>query len=99
MAIKPPPLKRSDKLKKGEWHPLSWNDFEIDQLPPYPDMDELQKVYDELRTYPPLVTSWEVGALKKKLAEVAAGNAFLLQGGDCAETFDGCNAPKVVNLL
>lgn len=99
MTIKQPPLKRSEKLKKGEWHPLSWNDFEIEQLPRYPDQDELQKTYDELRTYPPLTTSWEIEALKSKLSEVAAGNAFLLQGGDCAETFEACNASKIVNQL
>ncbi|MEX1011664.1 MAG: 3-deoxy-7-phosphoheptulonate synthase class II [Balneolaceae bacterium] len=99
MTTKHPPLKRSEKLKDGEWHPLSWNHFEVDQLPQYPDMEELQKVYDELRGYPPLITSWEVEALKTKLAEVEKGNGFLLQGGDCAETFDACNAPKIVNLL
>jgi 3-deoxy-7-phosphoheptulonate synthase len=99
MATKLTPLKRSEKLEKNEWHPLSWNDFEVNQLPPYPDIDNLQDVYDRLRTLPPLITSWEIEALKQKLADVAAGNAFLLQGGDCAETFDGCNAPKIVNHL
>ncbi len=99
MAIKLPPLKKSSKFNQGEWHPLSWIDHEINQLPPYPDVNELQKVYDELRFLPPLITSWEIEALKQKLAEVSAGNAFLLQGGDCAETFNACNAPKIVNLL
>ncbi|MEX1063426.1 MAG: 3-deoxy-7-phosphoheptulonate synthase class II [Balneolaceae bacterium] len=92
-------LKRSKKFKKGEWHPLSWNDLEVNQLPAYPDAHQLQRVYDELRLLPPLITSWEIEALKGKLADVSAGNAFLLQGGDCAETFDACNAPKIVNLL
>ncbi len=99
MATKLPPLRVSRKFEKNEWHPLSWNDREVNQLPTYPDNNELQQVYDQLRTLPPLTTSWEVLALKKKLAEVAEGNAILLQGGDCAETFDACNAPKIVNQL
>ncbi|NGP75558.1 3-deoxy-7-phosphoheptulonate synthase class II [Balneolaceae bacterium YR4-1] len=82
-----------------DWSPVSWKDFPIKQLPDYPNQEELEKVYKELSEYPPLITSWEVAALKKKLADVAAGKSFLLQGGDCAESFDDCKAPKVVNLL
>ena len=48
---------------------------------------------------PPLVTPWEIEALKSDLAEVAAGRKFLLQGGDCAESFDDCNAPAIVNRI
>lgn len=99
MAIKSIPIKRSKRLNVNEWHPLSWNDRDVNQMPPYPDAEKLQQVYDRLRSLPPLTTSWEVEALKSKLASVARGEAFLLQGGDCAETFDGCNAPKIVNLL
>src|SRR5690625_2804300 len=98
MAIKATSLRHSNKFKKGEWHPLSWNDRNVKQLPTYPDTEKLQRVYDELRELPPLITSWEIETLKSKLADVAAGNAFLLQGGDCAETFDACRAPKMVNL-
>jgi 3-deoxy-7-phosphoheptulonate synthase len=82
-----------------DWSPTSWKEFHVKQLPTYPDQEELEAVYQELSDYPPLITSWEVAALKKKLAEVAAGKGFLLQGGDCAESFDDCKAPKVVNLL
>lgn len=81
------------------WSPVSWKDFPIKQLPDYPDQKELEEVYKELSEYPPLITSWEVAALKKKLADVGAGKSFLLQGGDCAESFEDCKAPKVVNLL
>lgn len=81
------------------WSPVSWKEFPIKQLPDYPDQEELEEVYKELSEYPPLITSWEVAALKKKLADVGAGKSFLLQGGDCAESFDDCKAPKVVNLL
>jgi len=82
-----------------DWSPVSWKEFPIKQLPDYPDQEELEEVYKELSEYPPLITSWEVAALKKKLADVAAGKSFLLQGGDCAESFDDCKSPKVVNLL
>lgn len=90
----------SPKVANPEnWSPVSWKEFPVKQLPSYPDQDELEQIYEELRSYPPLTTSWEVEALKSKLANVAAGKSFLLQGGDCAETFADCNAPKVVNLL
>lgn len=82
-----------------DWAPDSWKSFPIKQLPTYPDPDELEAVYKELSSYPPLITSWEVKALKEKLADVAAGKSFLLQGGDCAEGFADCKSPKIVNLL
>jgi 3-deoxy-7-phosphoheptulonate synthase len=85
--------------KPKNWSPLSWQDYPVNQLPEYPDQDKLSAVYEELRSYPPLITSWEVEALKKKLADVSNGKGFLLQGGDCAESFADCRAPKIVNLL
>lgn len=89
----------SEVANPKDWSPVSWKKFPIKQLPDYPDQKKLDEVYEELRSYPPLITSWEVEALKRKLADVAAGKSFLLQGGDCAETFADCNAPKVVNLM
>lgn len=82
-----------------DWSPLSWKNFPVKQLPTYPDEAELEQVYQELRGNPPLITSWEVEALKKKLADVGAGKKFLLQGGDCAESFADCKSDKIVNLL
>jgi 3-deoxy-7-phosphoheptulonate synthase len=82
-----------------KWSPDSWKGFEANQLPDYPNPDTLQTVCDDLHQLPPLVISWEIEALKQKLAEVAAGNRFLLQGGDCAESFADCQSPKMVNLL
>lgn len=82
-----------------DWSPTSWKEFPIKQLPTYPDKAELERVYQQLQNNPPLITSWEVQALKDKLAEVASGEGFLLQGGDCAESFDGCESAKIVNLL
>ena len=86
-------------IKDGEWNPLTWNSKGIEQLPEYPDTGKLQDSYNELKSLPPLITSWEIEALKEKLAHAADGNAFLLQGGDCAETFDSCNSVKLVNTL
>lgn len=82
-----------------DWSPTSWKDFPIKQLPTYPDEAELERVYQQLQNNPPLITSWEIQALKDKLADIAAGEGFLLQGGDCAESFAGCESPKIVNLL
>lgn len=86
-------------VKQADWSPESWRSLPISQLPDYPDTDQLEKAYRELRTYPPLVTSWEIDSLKKKLASAARGEMFLLQGGDCAETFDHCNDGHIVKLL
>ncbi|HEY9267098.1 MAG TPA: 3-deoxy-7-phosphoheptulonate synthase, partial [Mycobacterium sp.] len=57
------------------------------QQPTYADVDEVADVVRQLRRLPPLVFAGECDELRGKLAEVAAGHAFLLQGGDCAETF------------
>src|SRR5690625_1404097 len=81
-------------FENEEWHPLTWNKKEITQLPLYPDTRELQKSYNELSKLPPLITSWEIEALKAKLADVAAGDAFLLQGGDCTHTIKDFTPPK-----
>ena len=88
-----------DQELSQNWNPVSWKEQPVKQLPEYPDTEELDRIYEQLRSLPPLITSWEVNALKNKLAEVAAGNGFLLQGGDCAEAFSDCKAPKIVNLL
>ncbi|WP_428235053.1 class II 3-deoxy-7-phosphoheptulonate synthase [Gracilimonas sp.] len=81
------------------WSPTSWKDKPVKQLPEYPDQERLDKSFETLKSLPPLVTSWEIEALKDKLANVAAGKAFLLQGGDCAESFDATKAPKIVNMV
>ncbi|PHP66719.1 3-deoxy-7-phosphoheptulonate synthase class II [Zhengella mangrovi] len=69
------------------WTPDSWRSKPILQVPDYPDPAALDEVEGRLRTYPPLVFAGEARALKKRLAAVAEGKAFLLQGGDCAESF------------
>ena len=69
------------------WTPDSWRAKPILQVPAYPDANVLDEVEARLRTYPPLVFAGEARALKKQLAEVCEGRSFLLQGGDCAESF------------
>lgn len=70
-----------------KWSPNSWREKPIQQVPAYPDDAVLKDVEGRLATFPPLVFAGEARKLKKQLAQVAAGNAFLLQGGDCAESF------------
>jgi 3-deoxy-7-phosphoheptulonate synthase len=70
-----------------KWTPQSWRDKPILQVPEYPDAAKLVEVEKTLRNYPPLVFAGEARNLKRHLAKVAVGEAFLLQGGDCAESF------------
>ncbi len=69
------------------WSPESWRARPIRQVPSYPDEAALAAIEDRLRTFPPLVFAGEARKLTRQLAEVAEGKAFLLQGGDCAESF------------
>jgi 3-deoxy-7-phosphoheptulonate synthase len=69
------------------------------QQPSYPDADEVARVLAELRRRPPLVFAGECDDLRGKLAEVASGRSFLLQGGDCAETFDTVTAANIRGKL
>ncbi|MCC9624241.1 3-deoxy-7-phosphoheptulonate synthase class II [Thalassospira sp. MA62] len=69
------------------WSIDSWRNLPIKQVPTYPDAQALKAVEQELGSYPPLVFAGEARALKEKLGQVAEGKAFLLQGGDCAESF------------
>ncbi|MBT5048370.1 MAG: 3-deoxy-7-phosphoheptulonate synthase class II [Rhodospirillaceae bacterium] len=71
----------------GKWTPASWRSKDIRQVPVYPDADALSAVEAQIRNYPPLVFAGEARRLRESLADVAAGRAFLMQGGDCAESF------------
>jgi 3-deoxy-7-phosphoheptulonate synthase len=77
----------------------SWRRLPAAQQPEWPDRDELKKVVAELEGLPPLVFAGECDSLKAHLAAVARGEAFVLQGGDCAETFAGATADDVRNKL
>ena len=71
-----------------KWTPSSWRNKPAKHIPTdYPDLDELREVEATLKGYPPLVFAGEARRLKKRLGEVAMGKAFLMQGGDCAESF------------
>ncbi len=71
----------------AKWAPDSWRGKPILQVPDYPDPEALKQVEETLSEYPPLVFAGEARRLKQHLAEVSEGRAFLLQGGDCAESF------------
>ena len=74
-------------VMKSAWSPASWRARPIEQVPDYPDRQALEAVEGRVATYPPLVFAGEARKLKQALAGVAAGRSYLLQGGDCAESF------------
>ncbi|MDF2179910.1 3-deoxy-7-phosphoheptulonate synthase class II [Aliiglaciecola sp. CAU 1673] len=78
-----------------QWQPDSWRSLPILQQPVYDDSEKLSSAEQRLAKYPPLVFAAETRALFKQLGEVAKGKGFLLQGGDCAESFAEFNAPKI----
>ena len=86
-------------VEQLNWTPASWQERTALQQPHYEDPAELNRALDELSHLPPLVTSWEVLALKQALAEAQDGRRFLLQGGDCAESFADCTSPIISNRL
>src|SRR5262250_3901058 len=77
------------------WTPESWRSKPVLQMPQYPDANALADVEAQLATFPPLVFAGEARNLKKALARVAVGEAFLLQGGDCAESFEDHSANNI----
>ena len=77
------------------WQPDSWRDRPILQVPEYPDREKLTMVENRLAAMPPLVFAGEAQSLKRRLGEVAEGRAFLLQGGDCAESFAEFSADNI----
>src|SRR5205085_4978348 len=79
--------RRGMRAMPERWTPESWRSKPIVQVPKYADGQALADVEKQLATFPPLVFAGEARHLKKELARVAAGEAFLLQGGDCAESF------------
>ena len=79
----------------GSWDKSSWRTKKRRQMPEYKDSEELNKVENSLKSLPPLVFAGEVRNLKKDLAKVESGQAFLLQGGDCAESFDEFSADLI----
>ncbi len=83
----------------AEWHPASWQTRTAAQQPTYPDEAAVSRCVAELSRLPPLVTSWEVEQLKTQIAQAQAGERFLLQGGDCAESFGDCESDRIARKL
>ncbi len=82
-----------------QWTPKSWRDFPIKQQPTYKDKELLKNVEDELSSYPPLIFAEEARTLKEQFAKASRGEAFLLQGGDCAESFKAFDANNIKSLF
>ena len=83
----------------NSWHPASWQARKATQQPTYEDPEALAKVVAELARLPPIVVSWEVENLRELLAAVQRGEGFLLQGGDCAESFVECESDRIAKQL
>jgi len=86
-------------VARSEWHPASWQSLSAAQQPTYPDKRALERAVSELSRLPPIVTSWEVDELRSQIAKAQQGDAFVLQGGDCAESFDECTSENIVAKL
>ena len=82
-----------------DWSLRSWREKEALQQPTYPDDAPLEEALEHVSALPPLVTSWEVENLKSELARAARGDQFLLQGGECAESFGDCRADAITSRL
>jgi len=82
-----------------QWSPDSWQKRPALQLPRYEDAAEVERVTKAVAALPPLVTAWEVDRLRTQLADAQAGNAFVMQGGDCSESFSDCNAATILGKL
>ncbi len=81
------------------WSPSSWQAHPAAQQPEWPDDAELDRALKTVATYPPLVFAGEARSLQTSLGHVAAGNAFLLQAGDCAESFEDFSADNIREKL
>ena len=83
----------------SSWSPSSWRDKQILQQPTYTDKELLKKVEGELASFPPLIFAEEVKTLRGNFEKVTNGEAFLLQGGDCAESFSDFNADNIRDMF
>ena len=81
------------------WTPNGWKTKPALQQPVYPDADALENVLEQLAALPPIVVSWEVDQLRHRLAAAQRGEAFVLQGGNCAETFAECESDFIASQL
>jgi 3-deoxy-7-phosphoheptulonate synthase len=84
---------------RGIWTPQSWQERQVKQQPTWPDAGALESSLKQVSSMPPLVFAGEARSLQAELAQVAAGNAFLLQAGDCAESFEEFSADNIREKL
>ncbi|GLJ17059.1 hypothetical protein SUGI_0295170 [Cryptomeria japonica] len=89
------PVKMTESASKTGWSVDSWKSKKALQLPDYPNKEDLESVIKTLETFPPIVFAGEARHLQDRLADAAHGKAFLLQGGDCAESFKEFNANNI----
>jgi len=82
-----------------DWSPTSWTQRPAEQQPVYRDSAALERVVAEMSRLPPTVVSWEIDDLKEQIADAQQGRRFLLQGGDCAETFADCESGQIARKL
>jgi 3-deoxy-7-phosphoheptulonate synthase len=82
-----------------KWSPVSWQQFSYQQAANYPEEKQLEQIVEQLSVLPPLVTSGEIKNLKQAIAQAGRGEAFILQGGDCAESFNDCRSDIITNKL
>ncbi|KAF9939490.1 hypothetical protein BGZ67_009421 [Mortierella alpina] len=93
------PIPPSTVVAAEGWTPSSWQTKPVKQDVDYPDKAHLDKVLEKIGRLPPMVVPGEIHRLRQQLADVAAGKAFLLQGGDCAELFDYCSQSPIESKL
>ena len=86
-------------VSNTDWHPACWQSREARQQPTYPDKAAFEKAIGDLSRLPPIVTTWEIEGLKEHIAKAQQGEAFVLQGGDCAESFAECSSENIVAKL
>ncbi len=86
-------------MQNISWEPTSWQALNAAQQANYPDEKHLAEVVAELKKLPPIVTSWEVDKLSEHIAAAQRGEVFILQGGDCAESFSDCSSESIVAKL
>jgi len=104
-TVKQPPLTETTMpnattaATTADWSPASWQNKPAKQQVRYADEAAFQDVLSQLSKLPPLVTSWEIETLKSELALAAEGEMFLLQGGDCSESFEDCQSPNIAAKL
>lgn len=95
VTTKKPSTAAAPPARTGKWTLDSWKSKKALQLPEYPDKNELESVLKTIESFPPIVFAGEARSLEERLAEAAMGNAFLLQGGDCAESFKEFSANNI----